>query len=679
MYKIVSCFKEIDLPFDKQKEFIIEPNKYFEVLKPELIEWISMITSGKAEKEGYKKIEELQNLEETIVDRRVLKGNKVVRLLKRNSKEEGSLKYIYRNAKQGWNFYSIEIIGLWENGRLVGEAQLKYEDCKNGITYTGAFNDNKLQGVGKYTKSTNDSNGVIETEVSYSGKWRANYPDGQGSFVFEDGITLFTDWCKGFPIGNVKYTQKSGTKFADGRIDYNQNAVINFTGKIVGVFTGKVAKNGALNGIGEIAYPNGDKYEGNISNGMRSIGKMFYYKNGKLKECYIGDWNNDKKDTTIKDSRSRNFGVSVSERNGKLYFHCGNWKNDMKEGNGNEFVITKPMKLDENLDYVMELSEALFFPNGNWMHRQPKILRELESKKQQIFVGKYENGKKSTGEYFYADGTKITVTEHDNGDPSNGNIYYINKDKYTGRITKEFQKEGMGQYTFLDGTKVSGNWKDDKLIEITEIQFKKGDSFSYNTEKTKKSKNEFIYGTYNNHRSNFSLEGYWDGNKVLGAEDCKLTFQGNNDVCLQIYQGKLTSSLERTGFGSYIFNQFVSGLRLEIIGNWANNIIEEKDSKYKELEISSTSSGELSYTLKEEGDYSKLVGFRRDDQKKNGIDFYLTGKEEESRYFKGKYSFAGQFYSFKEQPVFQEIPKLDELNKKFSKIGGLNYSDKPLG
>ena len=66
---------------------------------------------------------------------------------------------------------------------------------------------------------------------------------------------------------------------------------------------------------------NGDKYFGDLNNGLKEGKGIYYYKNDERK-CYDGDWKNDNRDGK-----------------GILYFndgdkYVGDWKNDKKEGKG---------------------------------------------------------------------------------------------------------------------------------------------------------------------------------------------------------------------------------------------------------------------------------------------------------------------------------------------------------
>ena len=153
-----------------------------------------------------------------------------------------------------------------------------------------------------------------------------------------------------------------------------------------------------------VIYENGDKYVGEIKNGLRNGKGTMYYIN---KDKYEGEWKNDKMEGT----GTYTFYLDGSEYIGEL-------KNDKMEGKG-----------------------KFTFKNGN------------------IYIGDcYNNKREGKGIFYYHDGNRYEGEYKNNVREGKGIMYYIDGSIYEGEY-KNNQKEGMGVYKYSDGNIYEGNFK----------------------------------------------------------------------------------------------------------------------------------------------------------------------------------------------------------------------------
>ena len=153
-----------------------------------------------------------------------------------------------------------------------------------------------------------------------------------------------------------------------------------------------------------VTYENGDKYIGEIKNGLKNGKGTMYYNN---KDKYEGEWKNDKMEGT----GTYTFHIDGSEYKGEL-------KNDKMEGKG-----------------------KFTFKNGN------------------IYVGEcYNNKREGKGILYYSDGNRYEGDYKNNVREGKGKMYYNDGSTYEGDY-KDDKKEGWGIYKYSDGNIYEGNFK----------------------------------------------------------------------------------------------------------------------------------------------------------------------------------------------------------------------------
>ncbi len=165
--------------------------------------------------------------------------------------------------------------GTWVNKKMHGQGVYKYS---NGDVYKGSFRDNKLAGNGTFIAHTGDK---------YVGQYSNNKMEGEGTYFYQSGKV------------------EEGL-FANNRYIGDKNA----TGCVSG---------DCQNGKGIYILNNGEKYEGQMKNGVRSGKGTYYFNSG---ERYKGNWENNKRN---------GFGTNYYP-DGEIF--KGNWKDDKRNGYG---------------------------------------------------------------------------------------------------------------------------------------------------------------------------------------------------------------------------------------------------------------------------------------------------------------------------------------------------------
>jgi len=179
---------------------------------------------------------------------------------------------------------------------------------------------------------------------------------------------------------------------------------------------------------------NGEKYIGEIKNGLKDGRGILYYNkdNEKKRKLYEGEFKNDK-----------------VEGKGKMYWINGNkyygeWINDKKEGKG-----------------------ILYYNNGdkfegNYLKGQREGKGIFNYNDGARFEGEWKNGKiEGKGTYFYNNGDRYECYFLKGNKEVKGIFYYNNGDRYEGDFVN-VQREGKGICYYNNGDKFEGEWKNDK-------------------------------------------------------------------------------------------------------------------------------------------------------------------------------------------------------------------------
>ena len=179
---------------------------------------------------------------------------------------------------------------------------------------------------------------------------------------------------------------------------------------------------------------NGEKYIGEIKNGLKEGQGILYFDKNNIRKKYEGEFINDK-----------------IEGKGIMYFNNGDifegeFKNDKKEGKGLMNYNNGDKYDGEFKNDVKEGKGIMSYKNGD------------------KYEGDFKNDvKEGKGLFVWNDG-EIYEGDWKNDTPEgNGIYYYRNDDRYEGEF-KNGIKEGKGIMYYNDGKIENGNWKNDEFV-----------------------------------------------------------------------------------------------------------------------------------------------------------------------------------------------------------------------
>ncbi|MFC1498966.1 hypothetical protein ACFLS1_10935 [Verrucomicrobiota bacterium] len=207
--------------------------------------------------------------------------------------------------------------------------------------------------------------------------------------------------------------------------------------------------------ISVVAFPNGDRYEGEFSGGFFNGWGIYYYSNG---DRYEGDFKNDMK---------HGQGAFYSN-NGDRY--SGGYKNDMKNGRGSFQFYNKDRYIGDFKDDRINGKGTMLYRNGNkYAGDFRNGLRHgngvLYFSNGDIYQGDFKDDlREGKGTYIYTDGAKY-IGQHKEGKRNGkGRYVYASGEEYIGEY-KEGKKHGQGTCVYPNGLRRKGLWKDDKFVK----------------------------------------------------------------------------------------------------------------------------------------------------------------------------------------------------------------------
>jgi len=191
-----------------------------------------------------------------------------------------------------------------------------------------------------------------------------------------------------------------------------------------------------------INYDGGDKYVGEVSNGVRHGHGTYFYASGSK---YIGEW---------KDGLSHGHGTYIWASGAK---YIGEYKDDTP-WNG---ISYRP-----DGTVIGKYSRGVYEPEGASCVKKReytedgKSMIDCEFATGDRYVGGYANGKwNGQGTYIHASGAKYIGEYKDGVKHGHGAYFYASGSKYIGEF-KDGVEHGHGTYIFADGEKYIGEWKD---------------------------------------------------------------------------------------------------------------------------------------------------------------------------------------------------------------------------
>lgn len=392
--------------------------------------------------------------------------------------------------------------------------------------YEGKVNtDTKIpDGRGKLTFANGDNldaeftNGFIRGKEgtfaytagdTYKGTINNNLPTGKGIYYYANGDYFEGEFRNDHPVIGI-YHHEWGTfeiKAEDIQriLTRDNEPLVSSTHE---QSTSTQSPTTTENPIRTIKYSNGDKYEGEWTNGQCNGKGTYYWKNG---DKYEGDWKDDKVNGhgtfywadggkyvgEFKNNSFNGYGVRHFASGAK---YAGNWKDGKKDGEGtyswaNGDRYEGDFKDDKRHGFgILYNADGSIAYKGEWENdRQKPSTVTINYPKGEKYIGTVNaNGKPhGNGTRYFANGKIEYQGEWENGRRNGIGTLYYDKEaslKYQGEF-KDDEPNGKGTaYSFVGDTYIKmfeGEWRDGLL---------NGHVVSYNWDGSILSENEWENG-----------------------------------------------------------------------------------------------------------------------------------------------------------------------------------------
>jgi len=198
-------------------------------------------------------------------------------------------------------------------------------------------------------------------------------------------------------------------------------------------------RHSVMNGKGVMHYANGNQFNGDWVNGFRDGTGMFIFSNGNQ---YNG---------AFRKGKFSGLG-SMTFQSGNKY--VGNWENDQPNGSG-KFVFTN------NERYEGNFKNGKFEGKGSFYYKNGEIYSGEWANNAHNGSGKLvaANGKITQGEW--ANGVLMEQAASANSKPNaNSKPTAANSEANLQNCNSSYCKEGRGVFTYADGTRWEGEFKD---------------------------------------------------------------------------------------------------------------------------------------------------------------------------------------------------------------------------
>lgn len=275
----------------------------------------------------------------------------------------------------------------------------------------------------KYTKS----NG---TQITYTGDWANNAPNGKGKGVWEDGSGVYDgEWKDGKRSGQGRWDIGAG----DFKGDYyvgewkddkpNGHGVYTWAGDRKGqVYDGEF-KDGKKSGKGKITYANGDVYDGEWKDDKKNGQGTYKWAEGGV---YVGEY----KDGV------RNGQGKYTDKNGKV--QNGEWKDGAFVGGSGSNNNGGGTETVTNAEYKADRGNNPIIYSGDWKDNKPNgqgtgKWTNAIFKNSWVYKGSWVDGCRDGKGYieYYDENGKLTGTYDGewSGNTHNGQGTYIQYDQ----------------------------------------------------------------------------------------------------------------------------------------------------------------------------------------------------------------------------------------------------------
>ncbi|MDB2454330.1 trypsin-like peptidase domain-containing protein [Planktomarina temperata] len=366
---------------------------------------------------------------------------------------------------------------------------------------------------GTYTNADGDT---------YVGEFKDDSFNGQGAYTFASGDKYIGEFRDDKYNGQGTYTfgpnsEWSGDKYVGGHKDDKKNGQGTYTfangDKYIGEF-----RDDKRNGYGTITFASGDKYIGEFRDDKQNGQGFFVFKDGSADFCFYAD-NDDSNcsGTNVYDvasNLSQKFRQMSEYQRKKIQSNLklnGFYTSvvDGKWGRGTFTALASHAALILKTVNINTASSA-----NNLLQN---VLGTGSSSDNSCPTDPSDIWHNCVGTYTYDDGSKYVGEWKDDKQHGQGTYTWPDGDTYIGEH-KDNKKHGQGTYSFASGDKYIGEFKDNKRHGQGTYSFADGDQYigEYKDDKYNGQ------GTYT-----FGPNSEWSGDKYVGGyKDGKKNGQG---------------------------------------------------------------------------------------------------------------------------------------------------------
>ncbi|MDA8820745.1 trypsin-like peptidase domain-containing protein [Planktomarina temperata] len=390
----------------------------------------------------------------------------------------------------------------------------RYHNCfgtytnADGNTYVGEFKDDAYNGQGSLTLANGDR---------YVGEFKDNKTNGTFEVTFANGDRYVGEHRDDNRNGYGTYTFADGGRYVGEYKDGKKNGYGTFTFADGGRYVGEY-KDGKKNGYGTFTFADGNRHVGEYKDDVRNGQGFFVWKDGRADLCfYTDDEDSNCSGTNVYDvalNLTEKFRQMRESQRKKIQSNLklnGFYTSvvDGKWGRGTFTALASHAALKLKTVNINTASSA-----NNLLQN---VLGTGSSSDNSCPTDPSDIWHNCVGTYTYDDGSKYVGEWKDDKQHGQGTYTWPGGDTYIGEH-KDNKKHGQGTYSFASGDKYIGEFKDNKRHGQGTYSFASGDKYigEYKDDKYNGQ------GTYT-----FGPNSEWSGDKYVGGyKDGKQNGQG---------------------------------------------------------------------------------------------------------------------------------------------------------
>jgi hypothetical protein len=207
-----------------------------------------------------------------------------------------------------------------------------------------------------------------------------------------------------------------------------------------------------------VTFPNGDRYEGEVRDGVFEGWGVYYFADGAR---YEGEFRND----------FMNGAGTMFYRNGDVYI--GEFLNEMRSGQGKMTFVNGDRYVGAFRDDTMNGKGVMTYADGskysgdfaNGLKHGNGVFTFANG---DVYKGQFEDDmRQGRGTYLFADGAKYIGDFRAGRRHGEGRYVYAGGEEYVGTF-RDGRKHGTGTSIYPDGTRIRGRWEDDRFAAVAE-------------------------------------------------------------------------------------------------------------------------------------------------------------------------------------------------------------------